>query len=246
MARNVAEVAEQPRAERHEARTLEPDQVTRVLEALRDSPYRSVLYTSLYTGMRRSEVCGLRWRDVDVHLATISVVQTMHELPGGGIIFSEPKSKRGRRLISMPPSLAIPLREHYQAQKDTRELLGTPFNIDTLVFSWPDGRPMRPTTLTHTWGKIARRLGLAGVRLHDLRHTHASLMLRQNIHPKIVQERLGHANIGITLDTYSHIAPGLQEAAALRFDNSVEQPPGKAEISKRLAEQEEETAQTSL
>jgi integrase len=83
-----------------------------------------------------------------------------------------------------------------------------------LVFSRSDGSPLLPDTVTSVWIRLARQNGLAGVRLHDARHTHASLLLKQGIHPKIVQERLGHASIGITLDTYSHVAPGLQEAAA--------------------------------
>jgi len=90
-----------------------------------------------------------------------------------------------------------------------------------LVFSRSDGSPLLPDTVTSTWIKLVRQNGLAGVRFHDARHTHASLMLKQGIHPKIVQERLGHASIGTTLDTYSHVAPGLQEAAAAAFADLV-------------------------
>lgn len=89
---------------------------------------------------------------------------------------------------------------------------------DDLVFCKYDGKPFLPNTVTHNWIKLVRRSGLKGIRLHDARHTHASLMLKQGIHPKIVQERLGHSSIQITLDTYSHVAPGLQQAAALKFD----------------------------
>ena len=101
-------------------------------------------------------------------------------------------------------------------------MLDVPWNVDTLVFGKPDGNPMLPDTLSHAFRKIAQRAGLNGVRLHDLRHTHASLLLRQGVHPKIVQERLGHSTIAVTLDTYSHITPGLQEAAALAFDAELE------------------------
>ena len=90
-----------------------------------------------------------------------------------------------------------------------------------LVFSHYDGSPLLPNSVTHAWIKLVRRCGLKGIRFHDARHTHASLMLKQGIHPKIVQERLGHASIQITLDTYSHVAPGLQQAAANRFDDIV-------------------------
>ncbi len=86
-----------------------------------------------------------------------------------------------------------------------------------------DGKPLDPSTITHTFRKILKRAGLPTLRFHDLRHTHASLMLKQGIHPKIVSERLGHSSIGITLDTYSHVMPGLQEAAALRFEEGLQQ-----------------------
>jgi len=92
---------------------------------------------------------------------------------------------------------------------------------DDFVFSQIDGKPLLPDSITHAWMVLARRCGLKGIRLHDARHTHASLMLKQGIHPKIVQERLGHASIKMTLDTYSHIIPGLQQAAANRFDELI-------------------------
>jgi len=99
-------------------------------------------------------------------------------------------------------------------------MIGIPLTDDDLVFSHLDGKPLLPTTVTHAWIKLVRWTGLKPIRLHDARHTHASIMLKQGIHPKIVQERLGHANIAVTLDTYSHVIPGLQEAAAKRFDEA--------------------------
>jgi len=97
---------------------------------------------------------------------------------------------------------------------------GISLTDDDLVFSHPDGKPMRPNTVSRAWTILAARAGLKIIRLHDARHSHASLMLKQNVHPKVVQERLGHSTIAITLDTYSHVSPGLQEAAAKRFDDA--------------------------
>ena len=99
--------------------------------------------------------------------------------------------------------------------------LGILLTDESLVFCHPDGSPHLPNTLTHVFKKILKKAGLSGVRLHDLRHTHASLMLKQGVNPKIVSERLGHATVAITLDVYSHVTPGLQEAAALGFDQSL-------------------------
>ena len=110
------------------------------------------------------------------------------------------------------------------------------------MFAYPDGRPLDPSTVTHAFGQMIKKAGLPHIRFHDLRHTHATLMLKGGVHPKIVSERLGHANIGITLDTYSHVVPGLQEAAALRFDalirseSEVEQ---TEDVSKMLAKNED-------
>lgn len=99
-------------------------------------------------------------------------------------------------------------------------MLGISPKDDDLVFSHLDGKPLLPNTVTHAWIRLVRRAGIKAIRLYDARHSHASLMLKQGAHPKIVQERLGHASIQITLDTYSHVAPGLQEAAAARFDQA--------------------------
>ena len=118
------------------------------------------------------------------------------------------------------PSAILVLKEHYEKQKLERAMLGIPLTDDDLVFSHLDGSPLLPDSITHAWIKLVRRTGLKSIRLHDARHSHASLMLKQGVHPKIVQERLGHASIQITLDTYSHIAPGLQQAAAKRFDEA--------------------------
>jgi integrase len=112
------------------------------------------------------------------------------------------------------------LREHREKQEVHRAMIGIPLTDDDLVFSHLDGKPLLPNTVTHAWIKLVRWTGLKPIRLHDARHTHASIMLKQGIHPKIVQERLGHANIAVTLDTYSHVIPGLQEAAAKRFDEA--------------------------
>ena len=123
-------------------------------------------------------------------------------------------------MIALSPSAALMLREHKEKQEAIRSILSVPLNDDDVIFSDLNGKPLLPNTVTHAWIKLARRTGLRGIRLHDARHSHASLMLKAGTHPKIVQERLGHSSIQITLDTYSHVAPGLQEAAAARFDEA--------------------------
>jgi integrase len=135
------------------------------------------------------------------------------------------KIAKGRRVVSLSSSTVIVLQKHREAQENIQLLQGLRINNDDLVFSKEDGSPLSPNSITSAWIRLAKRTGLEGIRLHDARHTHASLMLKQGVHPKIVQERLGHSTIAITLDTYSHVTPGLQEAAANRFDDIVSPKP---------------------
>jgi len=155
--------------------------------------------------------------------SSAAVVQTLQQLRGGKYIFREPKSKRGRRQIALSPSLAILLREYREGQEEARKLLGKPLGSTDLVFSHPDGASLRHGSVTRAFKTIAESLGLQGVRFHDLRHAHATLMLQQGVHPKVVSERLGHSSVAITLDTYSHVLPGLQEAAALSFEEGLQE-----------------------
>jgi integrase len=222
LVRNVAKAVDPPRPEHTNMATLSPEDVPRFLNAAQETPYYVLFYTALYTGMRRGELLGLRWYDIDLALASLSVSQTLHKLHNGQYIVRDPKSARSRRQIDLPPSLALLLRQHKSKQQAQRILLGKPLADSDLLFSHPDGRPLDPDVISHAFSKIIRKAGLPHIRLHDLRHTHATLLLKAGVHPKIVSERLGHANIGITLDTYSHVLPGLQKAAAERFDTMLE------------------------
>ncbi len=154
-------------------------------------------------------------------MSQIYVNRSLHHLKDGNYIFTEPKSAKSRRTIALPPSATLLLKGHYAKQQLERDMLGIEVKDDDLVFSQLDGKPLRPNTVTRAWTRLAARAGVRVIRLHDARHTHASLMLKQSIHPKVVQERLGHSSIQITLDTYSHVAPGLQEMAAKRFDEAL-------------------------
>jgi len=218
IARNPADAVDVPKVKRHEMQVMSEDDIHTFLEAAKSTSYYALFHMALFTGMRRSELLALRWCDVDLLLCQVYVTRTLHQLRNGSIVFRAPKTVKGRRMITLSPSAALVLREHKENQEATRAMLGIPLTDDDLVFAHLDGKPLLPDSVTHAWIKLVRRTGLKGIRLHDARHTHSSLMLKAGIHPKIVQERLGHASIGITLDTYSHVTPGLQEAAANRFD----------------------------
>lgn len=221
LSRNPAGAVKPPPYQHAQWNILNEDDIHTLLEAAQKTFYYALFYLMLFTGMRRSEALALRWCDVDLLLCQVYVTRTLHHLRNGEIVFRTPKTAKGRRMIALSPSTALVLRAHREKQEVDQLLLGMPLKDDDLVFSHADGKPLLPDTVTHAWIKLVRRIGLKGIRLHDTRHSHASLMLKQGTHPKIVQERLGHASIQITLDTYSHVAPGLQEAAADRFDNLV-------------------------
>jgi integrase len=218
LSRNVAEAVDPPRPERKKMATLAAADIPKFLEAAHETPYYCFFFTLLYTGLRRGEALALKWCSVDIDMASISVVQTLHRISRAGYIIKKPKSPRSRRSVALSPSLALLLRQHKAKQQVERLLLGKSLADDDFVFAHPDGTPLDPDTVTHAFSKIVRSVGLPYLRLHDLRHTHATLMLKAGIHPKVVSERLGHASVAITLDTYSHVLPGLQEAAAKRFD----------------------------
>lgn len=219
--RNPTDSVSVPHCQHAEMHTLNENEIHAFLEEAKSTPYYALFYTALFTGMRRSELLALRWSDIDLTLCQISVNHSLHVLKNRQVLIRPTKTAKSRRLIVLTPSTSLVLKEYREYQESLHIFSGTLLKDSSLVFSTIDGNPLLPNTVTHNWIKTARRAGLNGVRLHDARHTHASLMLKQGIHPKIVQERLGHSSIQVTLDTYSHVAPGLQEAAAKRFDEAL-------------------------
>jgi integrase len=218
--RNVAEVVDPPRPEHKSMATLAPEDVPRFLKVARDTPYYLLFYTALYTGMRLGELLGLRWCDVDLDMAFLSVVQALYKR-SGVCNMVKPKSSHSRRRIALSPSLVLLLREYKAEQQTKRILLGKLPADSDLVFSHLHGKPLDPGVVSHTFATVLKKASLPHIRFHDLRHSHATLLLKAGVHPKIVSERLGHANIGITLDTYSHVLPGLQEKAVQHFGDLI-------------------------
>ena len=217
--RNSADAVSPPKAQKPEIQTWDEYEIRRFLDATKDSAYYPIFYLALFTGLRRSELLALRWQDVDSLYCQLYVSRSMHHLKTGEIVFRQPKSAKGSRTVALSPSTIEMLREYHERQEAEAVMLGKPITDNDLVFCHPNGSPLLPDTISHAWDKAIRRTGLKVIRLHDARHTHASYMLKQGIHPKVVQERLGHSSIQLTLDTYSHVAPGIQEKAAARLDD---------------------------
>ncbi len=146
--------------------------------------------------------------------------QTLQQVKGG-LKFGQQKTQKSRRVIALPPLTCEALRRHKTEQARARLLLGRAYNDHDLVCCRMHGTPISPNELTAAFAKLIRSLPLPRIRFHDLRHTYATQLLQQNIHPKVVSERLGHSTIAITLDTYSHVIPGMQEEAARRIDEAL-------------------------
>jgi integrase len=231
VSRNIADGVDIPRLRRPEMQTWSEDEVVAFLEAAKGNPYYELFYTALFTGLRRSELLALRWGDVSFLLSQLYVNRSIHHLKDGNYIFTQPKTTKSRRRIALSPSTNLLLQEYKRQQEVTRADLRGALDDNDLIFGTVEGKPLRPNTITRAWTMLAWKVGVKVIRFHDARHTHASLLLKQGVHPKVVQERLGHAGIQITLDTYSHVVPGLQEAAANRFDEFILKEP----VGKRLA-----------
>jgi integrase len=171
------------------------------------------------TGMRQSELLGLTWSDVDLDAGTVHVRRQLIWTPGRGPSFSEPKTAKGRRVIRLPHIAAEALRAHRRQQLEERLALGAAWEDHDLVFPNEVGRPVERNNLVkRSFLPLLAKAGLPRIRFHDLRHTAATLLLSLGEHPKVVQERLGHSTISVTLDVYSHVLPDLQRQAASKLD----------------------------
>jgi len=166
------------------------------------------------TGMRRGELIGLRWSAVDLERGTIAVVRAHAVVRYGEVTASEPKTARGRRAIAIDAGTVAALRSHRARQAAERLAVGPGWADTDLVFTRADGTAIHPQRLTAWFEQAARRAGLPAIRLHDLRHSYATLALGAGVHPKVVSERLGHATVAMTLDVYSHVTPTMQREAA--------------------------------
>jgi integrase len=221
IARNPCEAFRRrlPKVERHEMTTLTTEQGARLLDAIRRHRVYWPVLIALATGARRGEILALRWRNVDLDRGTARVVESLEQTKAG-IRFKAPKTDRAR-VVTLPAFAVEELRRLKRDQAERLLALGVRLSGDTLVCAREDGEPMLPTSLTHEFAKVAGRVdGVPRVRFHDLRHSHATQLLLAGVHPKVAQERLGHASITTTLDLYSHVTATMQEDAAAKLDSA--------------------------
>lgn len=220
LARNPVDAVEPPRPQRTEMNAINETETALLLEKLTDSPLFTPVLLAVTTGLRRGELLALRWKDINLEEGRLTVNQSLEQTKTG-LRFKTPKTERSRRQVPLPGVALDILKDHKRQQNEERLRLGPVYQNNDLVFPRPDGSLMAPDSFSTNFAAFIRRSKLKHIRFHDLRHSHATQLLLQGVHPKIVSERLGHSNIGITLDTYSHVLPGMQEDAVLKIDASL-------------------------
>jgi integrase len=216
---NPAHALDPPKAEPYEIATLSTAESRRLMAvAGRDLRSQAVLI-GLHLGLREGEVLGLRWRDLDLDANRVSVRQTVNQLQGLGLVLrATPKNKSSRRAVTLTEGARAAFRQARATQAEQRLAAGSAWIDQDLIFTTPIGDPLNPQWLRDHFRGMLDAAGIKRVRFHDLRHSHATLMLQNGEHPKVVSERLGHSKVGITLDLYSHVLPNVQTEAAERFD----------------------------
>ena len=187
-----------------------------LLEAAQGNRLEGLYVLAVHTGMRRGELLGLQWGDIDLDdtFPTIRVRRTLTR-KGTGYVLGEPKTKKSRRTVRLTPQAVEVLRTHRARQAQEKLRMGSLYGDQSLVFAGNGGGLINPSNLRQrSFAPLLERAGLPRITFHDLRHTCASLLFQKNVHPKLVQELLGHASVAITLDTYSHVLPGMGSEAA--------------------------------
>jgi len=217
VARNVATLVTGPRVVRRSVQPFTVDEVPKLLRGLESERLGALYLLTLSHGLRQGEALGLRWCDVDLKAKTLTVSQSLQWVDGEPH-FVEPKTRQSRRTIALSGAAVKTLLQHRKRQLQERLLAGGDWQNSGLVFSTRTGRPLDGLNVTRDFQRMLKKAGLPVRRFHDLRHTTASLLLYQNVHPRVVADLLGHSEIRVTMDLYSHVAPALRREAADEMD----------------------------
>jgi integrase len=222
---NIASLITPPRIEKKQVQTWTLEQANHFLQAIKKRKTgNSKLYIAyvlaIYFGMRKGEILALRWKDCDLSNGFVRIQQTLIKA-NGKLSFQEPKTKGSIRTIKVPDFALQALKAHKVKQNEVKLPLVLPTKTMTVVANWT-GTMILPTDINHDFKLACEFADVPQIRFHDLRHTHATLLLQLGENPKVVSERLGHADISITLNTYSHVLPNMQESLAKNFDAAMQ------------------------
>ena len=221
--RNVSETVDPPRVHRKEISPLSPTQARKLLEAAHGDRLEALYVLAVHCGLRQGELLGLKWEDVDLERGTLQVRRTLTGSKDGQPTFTAPKTSKSRRSVRLTETALEGLRRHLERQLGEIDHAGSLWRENGLIFATEAGTPLARQNLgRRSFKPLLKRAGLPEkTRFHDLRHTCATLLLIGGVHPKIVQELLGHSSVTITLDTYSHVLPGMGEAAASAMEDAL-------------------------
>lgn len=234
VSRNVCDAVTPPRVPRKELNFLTQDQAATLLQEVKAHKLEALLTVAITTGLRRGELLALRWQDINFELGTIQVKRAVSYHQVYGYVESEPKTSRSRREIMLASFVVEVLTKHQQQQKEQRLAADSDWTDKNLVFTNATGDFYSPSTLVKAFRRFLKKVGLPHMRFHDLRHSAATILLTMKVHPKVVQEILGHSQITTTMDIYSHAMPSMQSEATEQWDTTFEQalkrgnPRGKA------------------
>lgn len=221
LSKNPALASNAPKVERKTMLAYDAGQTAELLSAVRGTRIFIPVLLAVMCGLRRGEILALRWRHLELgdNQRSLSVVESAEQTVEG-VRYKEPKSGRART-VALSKSVVEELKAHRARQAEEQLRLGIRPDENSFVVAQIDGRALQPRSLTHEWARIVGKTSLPRIRFHDLRHTHATQLLAAGVHPKIASERLGHSTIGITLDLYSHVMPGMQADAAEQVDAAI-------------------------
>ena len=226
---NSADAVELPKIEKKEMLAWDTIQVKNFLTAVKGHRHYALYLMAFSTGMRQSEILGLRWQDVDLNKGIVAVRQGLHYAKGK-FEFKEPKTKKSKRTITLPPGTVKALKEHDRQQKEAYMKLKEKSKekytkkceeYPGLIFRSKVGTPINPRNLIRHFEKVQEGLDMPSLTFHEIRHTHATLLLQAGEHVKVVSERLGHATVAITMDLYSHVLPNMQAGAADKIEEQL-------------------------
>ena len=225
LARNVAKLVQVATPVQEEIEPWTDIEARTFLAATRQHRLHALFVVALGLGLRRGELLGLRWADIDQRASRLRVTQTLQRVKGEGIILGPPKSRRSRRVLTMPAIVSKALADHRAAQAVDRKQVGSSWPENGLVFTTTTGRPIEPRNLSIAYGRLIARAGVRRIRFHDLRHTCATLLLARGVSPRVVMDILGHSQIAVTMNIYGHVIPAMQEQAASEIDAALNDDP---------------------
>ncbi len=225
--RNVCDAVTPPRIPRKEKNVLTKQQAHTLLEEVRTHRLEALLTLAITTGIREGELLALHWQDISFEDCSLQVKRAVSYLKGYGYIESEPKTAKGRRMIKLPVFVVDILIRNKAQQEEQRRQVGSAWIDKDLVFTNAQGYYFSSSTLRKVFRRFLVSIGLPHMCFHDLRHSAATILLAMNVHPKVVQEILGHSTIAMTLDVYSHALPSMQEDVTKRWDSEFGKPAKK-------------------